>query len=123
MTDKTPRQKYHRELGRAIRNNPESFEVKKKHGSFWVLQLQSGIIFLHDDYNTHVVAFYPNKMIGEAHYNFGMIFNDNRDLPPSQTMPSELHYLSTIELINTERCIPQEAWDIEDAWEVIRRWW
>lgn len=78
-------------LGEVIRERGE--KTKKRHGNFWSLTLQSNIIFTHDDYNHSVHAQYPDG----SDFYFGMDFGGF-----TGDHVSEQHFLSTIELIETE---------------------
>jgi hypothetical protein len=81
------------ELGKEIRKR--AFEVKKKHGSYWVMKFQSGILFYHDDYNSRVTAIYPNG-IG---FSYGIAFGT------FESKSSIQNFLSTIELVKTEKLV------------------
>lgn len=95
-------------LGREIARVGQ--EVYKKHGSYWVLQIQSGIIFTHDDYNGVVIAYYPDG----THFYFGMNFG--RMYEHDFKNVSILHLQSTIDLVKTE---PKKIMDSEKAMRYV----
>ncbi|MFZ2992588.1 MAG: hypothetical protein WA061_02620 [Microgenomates group bacterium] len=74
-------------------------EVEKKHGSYWVLKLQSKTVFVLDDYSWSLSARYPDK----TRFWFGSTWGT--DYEREFKYVSELHLLSTIELLEIEKII------------------
>ena len=81
------------ELGKAIRSR--AVDVRKRHGSFWVLKLQSKILFYHDDYNGRVRAVFPNG----TNFYYGISFGG------FESVCSVNHFLATIELVKHEKLV------------------